>query len=124
MPHRFLLSVRPTARRFVLTRRLALALLAPTVLVSLALVGACIFGVLYLNHLHVGVAEDFSENRQSHDAAMRLEDTTREWIGLLRGDHSDAEKLAGRAHDMYLKATEQLADADRLANSEDETVGV
>ena len=66
----------------MLTRRQALSLLAPTVLVSLALVGACIFGVLYLNHLHVGVAEDFSENQQSQIAAMRLEDTTREWIGL------------------------------------------
>jgi two-component system sensor histidine kinase HydH len=108
----------------VLTRRLALSLLAPTVLVSLALVGACIFGVMHLNRLHVGIAEDLSENRQSHDAAMRLEDTTREWIGLLRGDHSDSEKLAERAHEMNQKAKDQLADADRLANSDDETIRV
>src|SRR5437660_7428565 len=74
----------PSARLLVLTRRLALHLLAPTVLVSLALVGACIFGVLYLRQLHVGVAEDFSENRESHLAATLLEATTRDLINLLR----------------------------------------
>jgi signal transduction histidine kinase len=108
----------------VLTRRLALDLLAPTVVVSLALVGACIFGVMHLNRLHVGIAEDLSENRQSHDAALRLEDTSREWIELLRGDHSDPDKLAERARDMSVKATDQLADAERLANSDEESLRV
>jgi signal transduction histidine kinase len=103
---------------------LALSLLAPTVVVSLALVGACIFGVMHLNHLHVDIAEDLSENRESHDAAMRFEDTTREWIGLLRGDHDEPDKLAERVRDMSVKAAERLADAERLANSDEETLRV
>jgi signal transduction histidine kinase len=108
----------------MLTRRLALALLAPTVLVSLALVGACIFGVLYLNQLHVGVAEDFSENRESHLAATILETTTRDLINLLRGDHADADKLAERVLEKNDKAEEQLADAERLANHDEEIMRV
>jgi signal transduction histidine kinase len=108
----------------VLTRRLALVLLAPTVLVSLALVGACIFGVLYLNQLHIGVADDFSENRESHKAATVLETTTRELIYLLRGDHADADKLAERVREKNDKAEEQLADAKRLANHDEEIVRV
>jgi signal transduction histidine kinase len=101
-----------------------LVLLAPTVLVSLALVGACIFGVLYLNQLHIGVAEDFSENRESHEAATVLETTTRDLIYLLRGDHADADKLAERVREKNDKAEEQLADAKRLANHDEEIVRV
>jgi two-component system sensor histidine kinase HydH len=104
----------------VLTRRLALVLLAPTVLVSLALVGACIFGVLYVNRLHVGVAGEFSENRESLLAATVLESTTRDLIGLLRGDHSDLEKLDERISEKSDKARQQLDDAERLANWDEE----
>ncbi len=104
----------------MLTRRLALALLAPTVLVSLALVGACIFGVLYLNHLHIDVAEDFTENRQSLRADSLLEATTRDLIDLLRGDHADVEKLAERLSEKNDRAQLQLADAEHWANREDE----
>jgi len=98
-----------------------LLLLAPTVLVSLALVGACIFGVLYLNHLHIDVAEDFSENRESLVADSLLEATTRDLIDLLRGDHADAENLAARLNEKNDKAQLQLADAEHWANREDES---
>jgi two-component system sensor histidine kinase HydH len=108
----------------MLTRRLALALLAPTVLVSLALVGACIFGVLYLNYLHVGVAKDFSENRESQLAATVLETTTRDLINLLRGDHADDDKLVEHVREKNDKAEEQLAEAKRLANHDEEIMGV
>jgi len=100
----------------VLRRRLALALLAPTALVSLALVGACIFGVLYLNHLHLGVAEDFSENRQSQQAAARLETTTRDLLDLLRGDHGDPDSLLKDIETKNREAEKLLSNAEDLAN--------
>jgi two-component system, NtrC family, sensor histidine kinase HydH len=104
----------------VLKRRLALAFLAPTALVSLALVGACIFGVLYLNHLHLDVAEDFSENRQSQQAAARLETTTRELLDLLRGDHSNAELLQKEVDVKNRELNRLLGQAEDLANRPDE----
>ncbi|MFL5242215.1 MAG: hypothetical protein ACJ8FY_08910 [Gemmataceae bacterium] len=100
----------------MLRRRLALALLAPTALVSLALVSACIFGVLYLNHLHLGVAEDFSENRQSQQAAARLESTTRDLLDLLRGDHGDALALQKDIEAKNREAERLLSNAEDLAN--------
>ena len=52
-------------------------LLAPTVLVSLALVVACIFGLFYLNDLHVEASDVLSENEKSTRVAMRLEMSAR-----------------------------------------------
>ncbi|HEV3235399.1 MAG TPA: ATP-binding protein [Gemmataceae bacterium] len=104
----------------MLKRRLALAFLAPTALVSLALVGACIFGVLYLNHLHLDVAEDFSENRQSQQAAARLETTTREMLDLLRGDHTNAELFQKEVAVKNRELNRLLGQAEDLANRPDE----
>src|SRR5689334_21178332 len=94
-------------RRSVFTRPWALKLLAPTVLVSLAFVGACIFSTMGLNYLHWKIANEFSENRQSHQAAVNLETTTRELLALLRGDHSEpsAAVLAERLHAKTREAT-------------------
>jgi len=68
---------------FVFTPRLGMKLLAPTVLVSLALVAACIFGLFYLNDLHVEASDVLSENERSTRAAMRLETSTRALIHSL-----------------------------------------
>ena len=59
----------------MLTRRLSLKLLAPTVLVSLLLVGTCVAGVLYLNWLHVTSSRIHTENVESTQAAAQLETT-------------------------------------------------
>ena len=48
----------------LVTRRFALQLLAPTVLVSLILVGACVFGTIYLNNLHLNASAVLTENRR------------------------------------------------------------
>src|SRR5712692_4828324 len=80
-----------TPRHPVFTRPWSLKLLAPTVLVSLAFVAVCIFSTMLLNFLHGNIARDFTENRESHEAAAKLETTTRELLALLRGHHQDME---------------------------------
>jgi signal transduction histidine kinase len=92
---------------------LSLKLLAPTVLVSLALVCACIFGLLYINQLHTNVSTDLSENVRSTQAAARLETAADHLIGLFsserRGDsfisqvqeeNEIMEGLLKEAHDL------------------------
>jgi signal transduction histidine kinase len=106
----------------VLTRRLSLKLLAPTVLVSLVVVAACTSGLLYLNNLHVRASDVLSENEKSTRAAMSLESATVDLLHLLRG-HQDPHprKIWSGYKDIRLR----LEDAKRLANlpSEIELVG-
>jgi two-component system, NtrC family, sensor histidine kinase HydH len=90
----------------MLTRTLALKLLAPTVLVSLALVGACLVGVLYLNSLHVDVAKELQENVESTVAAARLEATTQDLLKLLQPDHGQEEDWARQVGVLNQKARE------------------
>lgn len=105
-----------------LTQRLAFKLLAPTVLVSLILVAACLFGTLYLNHLHVKNSDVLSENVQSTQAAARLETTTKELVRLLRGNHADGESFAEQVREQNRTARELLVDAEVHANLEQEKV--
>ena len=60
---------------FVFNRPLAIKLLAPTVLVSLALVAVCIVGALSLNYLHFNLNKELTENIESTRAAQHLETT-------------------------------------------------
>ncbi len=102
----------------MLRRRLNLKtlLLAPTVLVSLALVGACLFGVLYLNRLHVDVSRVLEENVQSTQAATRLEATTEDIIRLLRAGAGSRAGLAEQVRDQNQVARRRLEDVKNLAN--------
>src|SRR5438128_6604891 len=93
-------------------------LLAPTVLVSLALVAACIFGLLYLNDLHVEASDVLSENEKSTRAAMRLETSTRALIHLLQGP-SEAD-LSDKITNQFQQVQQDLKDAQDLANWEEE----
>jgi signal transduction histidine kinase len=103
-------------RLVVLTRRLALTVLAPTLLVSLSLMGACLFGVLYLNSLHQDVVSDYSENRRSHLAATNLETTVRELLAMANGNSSAEERLAKEG-----EAYKNLQEAQALANTDKES---
>jgi signal transduction histidine kinase len=105
---------------FVFTRRLALRLLAPTVLVSLVLVAACSCGVLYLNHLHLNASKVLTENVQSTQVAAQLETTTKELMRLLRSDPEKGEALAEQVADQNQRARELRQDAEALANLERE----
>ncbi|HJT78001.1 MAG TPA: ATP-binding protein [Gemmataceae bacterium] len=100
----------------MLSHRLHLKLLAPTVLVSLALVGACLFGVLYLNGLHVDVSRVLEENVQSTQAATRLEATTEDIIRLLHSGAGSREGLAEQIRDQNEVARRRLEDVQNLAN--------
>jgi two-component system, NtrC family, sensor histidine kinase HydH len=99
------------------TRRLHLKLLAPTVLVSLALVVACGIGVLYLNSLHLDIARDLTENVQSTQAAARLEGTTGEIMRLL---HSDDKDQAALVEAQNAAARHALVEVQSLANRDKE----
>jgi signal transduction histidine kinase len=102
----------------VLTRRLALKLLAPTVLVSLALVVACILGLLYLNDLHVNASDVLSENEKSTRAAMRLETAAADLFKLLsnRPEPGSADQVVTQDQEIH----QRLDDARDLANWEGE----
>ncbi len=93
-------------------------LLAPTVLVSLALVAACIFGLFYLNDLHVEASDVLSENEKSTRAAMRLETSTRGLIHLLQepGEGDLSDKITEQSQQIQ----QDLNDAQELANWEEE----
>jgi two-component system sensor histidine kinase HydH len=95
-------SISPARAGAVLTQRLDLKLLFPILVVCLILVGACLFGALYLSHLHVNVAEDMRENFQSTQAAIVLETTIRQVIEERQGPRTasleaDMEIGLGRA---------------------------
>jgi signal transduction histidine kinase len=102
----------------VFTRRLSLTLLAPTVLVSLVLVAACTFGVLYLNHLHVSVSDVLRENEASTRAALRLETEARSLVHML----SEPSPVAAKARiwAQFHTIENRLHDAEDLANLPDE----
>jgi two-component system, NtrC family, sensor histidine kinase HydH len=102
----------------MLTRRLSLRLFAPTVLLTLLLVGTCIVVALYLNQLHVNVAEDLRENFDSMQAAHDLETTVRELINLLREERVRAQNAQVTGRLARLKS--ELAKSKDLANRKPE----
>jgi signal transduction histidine kinase len=107
----------------VYTRNLALRLLAPTVLVSLALVIACLFGAWHLNQLHTNLSRELTENIESTRAAQQLEDTTRELVEQLEKKPVSADEAKDRVEQVAVlndRAREQLVDVTRLANLERE----
>ncbi len=93
-------------------------LLAPTVLVSLALVAACIFGLFYLNDLHVEASDVLSENEKSTRAAMQLETSTRALIQLLH-EHTGSD-FSGKVTEQFQQVESCLHEAQLLANWEPE----
>ncbi len=98
----------------MLTRRLSLKLLAPTVLVSLLLVGTCIGGSIYLNRLHLDRTANMRENVESMQAASNLERSVVDLIALLRAppEHPRrVERLNNNLHEL-LSESERLADTD------------
>src|SRR5947208_13722622 len=93
-------------------------LLAPTVLVGLALVAACIFGLFYLNDLHVEASDVLSENEKSTRVAMRLETSARALIHL---PHENTEvDLSANIAEQFQQIQQDLRDAQDLANWEHE----
>jgi signal transduction histidine kinase len=94
--------------------------LAPTVLVSFALVGASIAGVLYLNQVHANLSKELTENVESTKAAQRLDAVTTQLISLLRGPHDDPAHLAEKVEELNAQAHDCLADSSALANLERE----
>jgi len=103
----------------VLTRRLPLKLLAPTLIVSLLLAGTCIFVALYLNRVHTDVSIDFVENLQSSQAAENLAQTAIELRDLLRDKQRDPATFPQQVRyyqhslDRRLESSEILANLDR-----------
>lgn len=106
----------------LVTRRFALQLLAPTVLLSLVLVGACLSGVFYLNRLHLNASEVLTENVRSTRAAARLETTTRELLRLLRSRPLDSRQFEQQVGEQNQIAREMLVEAESLANLERESI--
>lgn len=106
----------------MLSRRLSLKLLAPTVLVSLVLVAACTFGLLYLNNLHVNASDVLSENEKSTRAAIRLETAVRALSHLLDEQARERPGRRSRApvRAQFNELRLRLEDAQRLANLEQE----
>jgi hypothetical protein len=100
----------------VLTRRLPLRLLAPTLIVSLLLAGTCIFVALYLNRLHVDVSRDYVENMQSSQAAENLQTTATELRDLLRDKDRNHSTFVQQVELYQHMLGQHLADSDKLAN--------
>jgi signal transduction histidine kinase len=102
----------------VLTQRIDLKLLFPILVVCLILVGACLFGALYLSHLHVNVAEDMRENFRSTQAAIVLETTLRQLIDAL--DRDRGEGGTDRVQRLESEAEAELDGARHYINHERE----
>jgi signal transduction histidine kinase len=100
----------------VLTRRLPLKLLAPTVAVSLFLVVVCSAGALYVNHLHVDTSRVFAEHVNSTLAAQRLYSTVREVIQELRRNGGEGAHRAAWLEKRHRLIREELEEARNLAN--------
>ena len=100
----------------MLTRRLALKLLAPMVLVSLLLVAACIAGALYLNRLHADLSDVLSENIDSTVAARDLQTAVGDLLQALHGDHGDPEALTERLDNLNRLVRNRLQQPRDLAN--------
>jgi signal transduction histidine kinase len=103
----------------VFTRRLAVHLLAPTVLVSLVLVGACAFAAFYLNYLNIHVSDVLRENVRSAQVAAQLEATIEELVRAFTRDPGEAD-FSQKVEDENRVIRGLLADADELANYEGE----
>lgn len=104
----------------MLTRRLSLKLLAPTVLVSLLLVGTCIGGAVYLNRLHLNRTASMRENVESMQAASNLERSVVELIALLRAPAEHPNSFARRVERSNKSLHELLAESERLADTDTE----
>ncbi len=104
------------------TRHLALKLLAPTVLVSLLLVGACASGALYLSHLHVDISGVLSEHIDSTLAAWNLQTAVAELLKALRGSHEDPAVITKHLVELNRVVGHRLEKARELANLEREQV--
>jgi signal transduction histidine kinase len=100
----------------VLTRRLSLKLLAPTVLVSLLLVATCGAGALYVNHLHFDLARAYSENVASTLAAQKLEGLLHDMVDLLRDERLTPKQRERRLRERTGQVLEQIEAVVRLAN--------
>ncbi len=100
----------------MLTRRFALKLLAPMVLVSLLLVAACLAGALYLNQLHADLSAVLSENIDSTVAARDLQTAVADLLKALHGGHDDPEDLTQRLVRLNGLVRERLQRARDLAN--------
>jgi signal transduction histidine kinase len=97
-----------------------LKLLAPTVLVSLLLVGTCIGGAFYLNRLHLDVTHGLRENVESMQAARNLERSASELASQLRGPIDDPAAFARHVERRNERLRELLAESKRLADTEPE----
>jgi two-component system sensor histidine kinase HydH len=95
-------------------------LLAPTVLISLVLVIACIAAAFYLNKLHKEVSRVLTENVASTLAAKNLETTVIELVHQLRGEHARLRTLTAELHRYVDLANESLEKATRYVNTEPE----
>jgi signal transduction histidine kinase len=102
-----------------LTQRLDLKLLFPILVVCLILVGACLFGALFLSRLHVNVARDMRENFQSTQAAIVLETTLRQMIDYLEREHPPSS-TGKRLEHLEAEAEAEMRDAQDLANHPEE----
>ena len=100
----------------MLTRRLPLRLLAPTLIVSLLLAGTCIFVALYLNRLHVDVSRDYVENTQSSQAAANLQTTATELRDLLRDKDRNPATFVQKVELYQHTLDKHLAESEKLAN--------
>jgi two-component system, NtrC family, sensor histidine kinase HydH len=106
----------------VFTRHLALKLLAPTVLVSLLLVGACASGALYLSHLHVDISGVLSEHIDSTLAAWNLQTAVAELLRSLRSGHADPQAATKQLVELNGVVRDRLKKARDLANLDRERV--
>jgi signal transduction histidine kinase len=84
------------------------------VLVSLALVAACIFGLFYLNDLHLESSGVLSENQNSTLAAFRLQTSTKAVVQVLKdqADNVSSTKII----DQFQQVQQDLNAAQKLAN--------
>jgi signal transduction histidine kinase len=100
----------------VLTRRLSLKLLAPTVMVSLLLVGTCLAGAIYLNRLHLSTSRIHTENVESTSAAATLAASAEDLLALLRDEQRDPAALARQLPTQHARLQAHLSECEQLAN--------
>src|SRR5262245_48543595 len=77
-------------------------------------------GALFLNRLHRNVSIVLNENVDSTEVAEELEASLRELVRLLREARDAPGSHAERIADKNRKITEHLAEAEKLANLDDE----
>jgi signal transduction histidine kinase len=93
-----------------------LKLLAPTVLVSLLLVAACLAGALYLNQLNVRLSQAHTENIDSTIAAANLATTLDNSLHAMQSNRRDVAKLSALLSEKHPQIRRQLDEVKRLAN--------